>query len=540
MDKIYSKSFWGIIRKLRIFIIMKKAISNFPMPLLLAYLLLAGGTIWQLLKILHLNNGFFVYPLDDTYIHLALAENIARGTYGVNIGEFSAPSSSIIWPFLLAPVAQVEIAPLILNILAAIFTIYIFYLIIDNAISVSNHSRKQVIVFLLLILLIPMTNIIPLIFLGLEHVFQILLVAIIGLGLLLNIARHEVKPWLLWAIVIAPLVRYENGAVSMAALLFLFLRKNYRTSILTALAAAAPLVGFTAFLRANGGGWLPSSVIVKTGYTYYGDPSLILFDRLAENVQQWSGAAILLCTLIFIIYLFASKNELKKQLALVMVIAAGVFLLFGQVARARYELFFWVFVLMGLIILFGESISQIFDQHKSRFKLAAITTTGILVLSLASLPYLFLFPLWPSGSNNIYSQQYQMHRFVVDYYKGPVAVNDLGYVSYKNDHYVLDLWGLAYLEAYQSRIAHDDQPWMDRLVKLKNVRLVMIYESVYDNIPPNWEKVGDLVMTRGIFTNPIARVGFYAVTRADRLNIESHLNEFIKTLPETAKFEFSE
>ncbi|HWR66649.1 MAG TPA: hypothetical protein VN364_11070, partial [Bellilinea sp.] len=508
--------------------------------LLLAYLLLAGGILWQLLEILHLNNGFFVYPLDDTYIHLALAENIAHRTYGVNLGEFSAPSSSIIWPILLAPVAQFEIAPLIYNILATIFAVYIFYLILDNSITVANHSLKQVIVFTFLILLIPTTNIIPLVFLGLEHSLQVLSIAIICLGLLLNLTRHEVNPWLLWAIVIAPLVRYENGAVSMAALLFLFLRKNYRTSILTALATVIPLIGFTAFLRVNGGGWLPASVIVKTGFTSYGDATFVLFDRLSENVLQWSGAVILICALIFLIYLFAAKNESKKKLAFVMVIATGVFLLFGQVARARYEVFFWVFALMGLIILFGVSISQIFDQQKSRLKLAAISAAGILVFVLASLPYLFLFPLWPSGSNNIYSQQYQMHRFVVDYYQGPVAVNDLGYVAYKNDQYVLDLWGLAYLEAYQSRMANDGQPWMDRLVKQKNVHLVMIYESVYNKIPPNWEKVGDLVMTRGIFTNPIARVGFYAVTPADRLNITGHLYEFIKTLPETAKFEFSE
>ena len=40
-----------------------------------------------------------------------------------------------------------------------------------------------------------------------------------------------------------------------------------------------------------------------------------------------------------------------------------------------------------------------------------------------------------SSPGNIYYQQQQMHRFAADYYKGNVAVNDLGWVAYKNDNY---------------------------------------------------------------------------------------------------------
>src|SRR6478672_7980636 len=40
--------------------------------------------------------------IDDPYIHLAVAENILTGGYGINASEHSSPSSSIIYPFLLA------------------------------------------------------------------------------------------------------------------------------------------------------------------------------------------------------------------------------------------------------------------------------------------------------------------------------------------------------------------------------------------------------------------------------------------------------
>ena len=56
------------------------------------------------------------YTLDDPYIHMALAENIARGTFGVNLGEVSNPSSSILWPWILAAFEKIGLllwAPLL-------------------------------------------------------------------------------------------------------------------------------------------------------------------------------------------------------------------------------------------------------------------------------------------------------------------------------------------------------------------------------------------------------------------------------------------
>ena len=53
--------------------------------------------------VLHYNHGKFMFYTDDPYIHLALAQQIAHGHYGINVGEASSPSSSILWPFLIAP-----------------------------------------------------------------------------------------------------------------------------------------------------------------------------------------------------------------------------------------------------------------------------------------------------------------------------------------------------------------------------------------------------------------------------------------------------
>jgi hypothetical protein len=67
----------------------------------------------------------------------------------------------------------------------------------------------------------------------------------------------------------------------------------------------------------------------------------------------------------------------------------------------------------------------------------------LLAVAILVAPYLRSEFLTPLASRGIYEQQFQMHRFVADFYREPVAVNDLGWVSYQNGAFVLDLTGLG-------------------------------------------------------------------------------------------------
>src|SRR5262245_36010800 len=97
--------------------------------------------------ILAATNGHFTYTLDDPYIHLALAEHLARsGHYGLNIEEYASPSSSILWPLLLVPFFATGFAvygPLILNLAFAFATLLVIHRIVVGAVSANGYTAPR-------------------------------------------------------------------------------------------------------------------------------------------------------------------------------------------------------------------------------------------------------------------------------------------------------------------------------------------------------------------------------------------------------------
>ena len=221
----------------------------------------------ELAAIVTMNSGRFVYTLDDPYIHLAMAENIRLGHYGVNPGELSAPASSIIWPFLLAPVARMsfaEFVPLCLNLLAAVATVLVFVRILKGPLRRFERPADKWLACVLLALLIPTTNLVGLVFTGMEHSLQVLLAVLVLYGIIREQETDAVPWWLELAIVAGPLVRYENLALSVPAFLYLIARRRYRPAFTGALALLVCVGGFSVFLHSMGLGFLPGSVLGKS------------------------------------------------------------------------------------------------------------------------------------------------------------------------------------------------------------------------------------------------------------------------------------
>lgn len=123
-----------------------------------------------------------------------------------------------------------------------------------------------------------------------------------------------------------------------------------------------------------------------------------------------------------------------------------------------------------------------------------------------------------------------MHRFATDFYKGNVAVNDLGLVSYRlgAGRYVLDLGGLASLET--ARELHKDAAWLQGTATRHHVGLVMIYPGLLP-IPTTWVKLGVVCNLRPPVALGGPCVDYYASDPADSAALTTSFAAFAKTLP---------
>jgi hypothetical protein len=495
----------------------------------------------ELALILTLNSGHFVFTLDDPYIHLALAEHILHGHYGINRIGYSAPSSSILWPFLLAPFASLrhaEYAPLGINIIAAVGTLTVFWKILSASIRVESLDKRITVLTALLILLTLGTNIIGLIFTGMEHSAQVLFCVFILWGLIYELENGRVPYSLAAAVVIAPLIRYECLALSVAAIVFMLCRRHYQPALITTTLLVVCLGAFSAFLVHLGLKPFPTSVLAKTnvvsGGPYAYSLLIHLKDNLYHNLQGQKGI-ILTFGLLYLLYqaLFSKLAGGKRLLAGVIALAVAMHLMVGKFGMFnRYEMYIWTVTALTMIYVSAGWLST----HLSDTKITISMALAGLVILLTCKPYIYGLMLVPLASNNIYEQQYQMHRFAVEYYRMPVAVNDIGYVSFKNDNYVLDLAGLGSVQALSCREHGCGPDWMNRLAKVYDVRFAMIYSDWFRNIPANWIKVGALQLGKNRVTPAESGVSFYALNNDTFHKTATLLPAFQATLPADVKF----
>lgn len=155
---------------------------------------------------LSLTGGHLVYALDDAYIHMAVARNLAdHGVWGVTRHEFTSSTSSIVWPLLLAAARVVGLsldhAPLLLNV------VFGLVVIAAAARAVPGPPLVRAVVLVALVLLTPLPT---LALTGMEHTLHIASVLVLGLVLDRAFQGAE-RPGLLAAAgALATAARYES------------------------------------------------------------------------------------------------------------------------------------------------------------------------------------------------------------------------------------------------------------------------------------------------------------------------------------------
>ncbi|WP_369720759.1 hypothetical protein AB8Z38_27015 [Bradyrhizobium sp. LLZ17] len=143
-----------------------------------------------------------VFTLDDAYIHLAVADQILSGGYGVNAGEYSSPSSSIIWPYLLALTEALHLGafgPLLINGAAACATVFALLRALEQS-GLFDDASDRPFGYLIALILIFNVSAVALPMTGMEHSVHVWASVVTFVGLIgrLAEARQRRCTLLLW------------------------------------------------------------------------------------------------------------------------------------------------------------------------------------------------------------------------------------------------------------------------------------------------------------------------------------------------------
>lgn len=484
-----------------------------------------------------LADGHLIYTLDDPYIHLAVARNILLGGYGVNATEFSSPSSSILWPWLLAVSEWLGLGmagPLVINVAAAMATVFLSArFLVKNGIVTGAGYLGMAVCGLLLILL---TSSVALPLTGMEHSLHVLAVVATIDGLVDAAEERTIPRYLTPALVMMPLLRFEGAALSGLSIIALWYFGKRLIAVRASLAILAAVGAYAAFVLLRDLPFFPSSVLLKSSAasTASGDvqPLRAILLEIKANLRLRAGFCLVLSAMLLSLaaFVFRDSNRRIAVVYAVAVAAIGAHLLVGKIGWFyRYEVY--AVALAGLLLL--DAWRRLRGASTLR-KAGAVLL--FLLLSTMSFNYAVAAVRTPLAARNIYEQQYQMRRFALEFHSGPVAVNDLGLVSYGNDAYVLDLWGLGSEPVRQLRAAKSfDTAAMSRLTRDNGVGLAMIYDKWFREIPADWTRVATL-RTVDNYTAAEDTVTFYIMPEADRAAVEQALSRFAATVPARVEF----
>lgn len=253
--------------------------------------------------------GGFAYPLDDAYIHLAVARNVASNlTWGVNPGEFASASSSPLWTLLLAasfavfgPHAWVALG---WNVVAAFGVVIAIHRAFGSAATAAAAVLGGLPVVVAL---------------GMEHTLHAAL-ALAFAGALRSGSTRRLA--LLGAAL--PMIRFEGTFEVAVAFAILVGNREPRRALLLATSAALPLAAFAMFSVANGAWPVPNALLMKgaigAGFTA----------NVLANAVEGAGA--------WLVLLAASVLALRDRTALLFVGTALLHLLFASTGwYYRYE-----------------------------------------------------------------------------------------------------------------------------------------------------------------------------------------------------------
>jgi len=507
-----------------------------------------AGTVACLISSLARTDGHISYTLDDAYINMAMAKNLARhGVWGITKYGFSFTSSSLFWPPLLAAFYFLfgvnDITPLVLNVLFGTLACAAAYAALNR-----SFGRKSLILVTLL-LFVFLTPLVPLTFAGMEHTLQTFLALTFAYVSAQALARGEPTPRQLVSITalaaVLTLARYEGIFLVIVVAALLLIRNRIRAALLVTAGGLFPVITFGVISMAKGWYFLPNSVLLKTANVSLLPLRVRTFLSL-PGLENLYGAPHMLTLVLASLMAFAlavrkSRAVWRKAAVLPVIFVAAAFL-HVQYARTghfyRYESYL---VALGIVtVAVALAAGWPAGLRATRGKYGAAYAGAVAVfLFLAGWPLahraVTAHGETPQATMNIFHQQYQMGLFLREYYQGrTVAANDVGAVNYLADVKCLDLTGLGTMAVARAKKHREyDTDTMAALAEAEGARIAVLYPRWYKacgGLPPEWSRVGIWKIPDNIVC-AYDEVSFYALTAEEQFLLFHNLREFSERLP---------
>lgn len=524
---------------------MKKNSLLDLLPLFLYFLL----SISLLAQALNYTGGQIGYPVDDTFIHMAMARHFAQdGRWSVDLSPFTSASSSPFWTLLLGVTFRLvgvrDWAAGLLSLLtgaAALLT----------AQRLLTYSTRRLVRIVLVILVLLFTPLQVLGLTGMEHALHALITAAVlwSASEWLGARQRASRPgWGLLALcAVLPVIRYEGLFLLFWIGLALLRQKRLRAALTLGAAGASLMTLYGIISLRNGWAFFPNSVLVKGTSNLSSTAGLAQF--LTQGIVNLLDTPALFGLIVAILLAFAvgeSLGLLSPAQRWRVGLFAGMFGLHLQLAKTGWFFRYEAYLIFTGSLLLMELLAVLLRWLQSRppLRFSPLSAAALALTLLVLLPLAYrggnALAAYPLAVRNIHEQQVQMARFVHRFYNGrTVVANDIGAISYYNDIHLIDIVGLA---NRQTARWWQDGTWspekVDRLAREEGAALAILYPDWFDLYPKptNWVEAGRWRIADNIVCTSDT-VSFYALGADQADEITQNLRAFSSELPPTVEWQ---
>jgi len=519
-----------------------------PLGTALTLLLLSVAVTYHLC--LMRTAGTFVYPLDDSYIHLSIARQLAdSGVWGVTSLQFSSASSSVFWPIIIAAIFRIigvhTLVPLYLTLISAVLLLYLS----DRCLLRVGHIRG-ISRFFLLVVMFFFVPLLPNSFSGMEHLAHAcasLLYCWLVADELTDATKYGVLRCALAAMLVTGL-RYEGMALVGIGSLFFFFDRRWLAAASQLLSGAAPIIIFGLYAVHHGAYFLPNSVLIKSNGLNIGAS---LYQAYISATEAPTLSLLMVAGLLIYSMLGFARKRTRATILLAMFMAASSLqLLGGQVGwYFRYEAYLNALGIVSIAIGCSELRTLAWWP-----KDAARVTWGKVLWVAPVLPMVLIVFHWaafksrqalisvPRVSEERYLEHVQPARFVRTYYPDSViAVNDIGAMCYMTNARIIDIFGLGSIEPVKFR--RKKEYTADKLrawIATEGAEIAILqvqWPEVSSRLPKEWIEVAEWQIPSNLIFKD-AKIGVFALQPADVPKLVSSLRQFQATAPDKLKLTF--